>query len=142
MTAAFLLDASAYWRLMQNQELSDTWAEAIDAGELGVCEPTRTEILYSARSAEDRDQMSSDLDQLCERVPVPKTAWQWIETAQYRLTLVGAHRSAGVVDLLVCATAAARGLTVLHDDRDYEAVARVLPDLGQHRVTRTGPHGI
>ena len=135
MTATFLLDASAYWRLMQNQDLGAAWAAAIDDGELGMCEPTRTEILYSARSAEDRDQMSSDLDLMCERITVPKTAWQWVETAQYRLTLVGTHRSAGVVDLLVCATAAARGMTVLHDDRDYEAVARVLPDVGQHRIT-------
>jgi predicted nucleic acid-binding protein len=135
VTATFLLDASAYWRLMRDQSLGAVWAGAIDEGELAMCEPTRAEILYSARSAEDRDQMSSDLDALCEHVAVPKTAWQWLETAQYRLTLVGAHRSAGVVDLLVCATAAARGLTVLHDDRDFEAVSRVLPDVGQHRIT-------
>jgi predicted nucleic acid-binding protein len=135
VTATFLLDASAYWRLVQNEDLGAAWAAAIDDGELGMCEPTRTAILYSARSAEDRDQMSSDLDLMCERITVAKSAWQWVETAQYKLTLVGAHRSAGVVDLLVCATAAARGLTVLHDDRDYEAVARVLPDVGQHRIT-------
>jgi predicted nucleic acid-binding protein len=135
VTATFLLDASAYWRLVQNEDLGAAWAAAIDDGELGMCEPTRTEILYSARSAEDRDQMSSDLDLMCERITVAKSAWQWVETAQYKLTLVGAHRSAGVVDLLVCATAAARGMTVLHDDRDYEAVARVLPDVGQHRIT-------
>ena len=137
MTASFLLDASAYWRLTQFPDLAARWAEAIDAGELAMCEPTRAEILYSARNAEDRDRMSSDLDVLCEHAPAPKGAWHWIETAQYKLTLAGAHRSAGAVDLLVCATAAARGLTVLHDDRDFESVARVLPEVGEHRITKS-----
>lgn len=137
MTASFLLDASAYWWLARFPDLTAEWEEAIDAGELAMCEPTRAEILYSARNAEDRDRISSDLELLCERTPVPKSAWQWIETAQYRLTLAGVHRSAGVVDLLVCATAATRGLTVLHDDRDFEAVSRVLPEVGQNRIIKS-----
>lgn len=138
MTARFLLDASAYWRLMLSPELLDEWAVAIDEGELGVCEATRAELFYSARNAEDRDRMASDLDVICERVPVPKNPWPWIDSAQYKLTLAGVHRSAGVVDLLLCATAATRGLTVLHDDRDFETVARSVPDLQQHRITMTG----
>ena len=137
MTASFLLDTSAYWRLVQFPDLTAEWDEAIDAGELAICQPTRAEILYSARNPEDRDRLNSDLDLLCEPTPVPKNAWQWIETAQYKLTLAGAHRSAGVVDLLVCATAASRGLTVLHDDRDFEAVARVLPEVSEHRIIKS-----
>lgn len=137
MTASFLLDASAYWRLVRLPRLTAQWAEAADAGDLAMCEPTRAEILHSARNAEDRDRMSSDLDVLCEHVAVPKGAWQWVETAQYKLTLAGVHRSAGVVDLLVCATAAARGLTVLHDDRGFGSVARVLPEVGEHRITES-----
>jgi len=134
--ARFLLDASAYWRLMLDPELSAAWALAIDEGELGICEVTRTELLFSARNAEDRDRMASDLDAICEHVPVPKNPWPWIDSAQYKLTLSGAHRSASVVDLLLCATAAARGLTVLHDDRDFETVARVVTDLDQHRIKK------
>jgi predicted nucleic acid-binding protein len=136
VTASFLLDASAYWRLVQLPDLTAEWEEAIDAGELAMCQPTRAEILYSAVNPEDRDRMNSRLDVLCETAPVPKSAWQWVETAQYKLTLAGVHRSAGVVDLLVCATAASRGLTVLHDDRDFESVARVLPEVGQHRIIK------
>jgi predicted nucleic acid-binding protein len=138
LTARFLLDASAYWRLMLSPELSAEWAVAIDEGELGICEATRAELFFSARNAEDRDRMASDLDAICEHVPVAKNPWPWVDSAQYRLTLAGAQRSASVVDLLLCATAATRGLTVLHDDRDFETVARAAPDLDQHRITITG----
>jgi predicted nucleic acid-binding protein len=39
-----------------------------------------------------------------------------------------------VVDLLIAATAERHGLTVLHDDRDYEAISRVT-GLPVQRVT-------
>ncbi|WP_034265315.1 PIN domain-containing protein [Actinospica robiniae] len=135
MTARFLLDASAYWRLMQNPELAGRWADAIDAWELGLSSATRTEILYSARNAADRDRMSEDLDAIAEPVAVPKDAFGWIDTAQYKLTLAGAHRSAGVVDLILCATAATRRLAILHDDRDFDTVARILPEVTALRIT-------
>lgn len=139
MTARFLLDASAYWRLMQDSELADRWADAIDTWELGLSAATRTEILYSARSAADRDRMAEDLDAIAERVAAPKDVFGWIDTAQYKLTLAGAHRSAGVVDLILCATAATRGLAILHDDKDFDTVARILPQVTALRITSPYP---
>ena len=67
-------------------------------------------------------------------VALPKTVWQWIESAQYRLLRTGAHRALSTVDLLICATAATRGLVVLHDDKDFAAAARSLTDLSVRRV--------
>ena len=67
-------------------------------------------------------------------VPVPKTAWRWIETAQYRLLRQGAIRAFSVVDLLICATSAVHGLVVLHDDRDFATAARHLPDVVERRI--------
>lgn len=46
----------------------------------------------------------------------------------------GAHRALSLVDLLVCATAALRGLVVLHHDRDFAAAARHLTDLRERSV--------
>ena len=46
----------------------------------------------------------------------------------------GEHRSASVVDLMIAATAAHHGLTVLHDDADYRTVARHAPDLSEHNI--------
>ncbi len=67
-------------------------------------------------------------------VPVPKRAWAWIEAAQYRLAQRGQHQSLSAVDWLVCATAAHHGLVVIHDDNDFRAAARVLPDVTERSV--------
>jgi hypothetical protein len=67
-------------------------------------------------------------------VPVPKTAWQWVESAQYRLLRAGAHRALSCVDLVICACAAIRGLVLLHDDNDFMVAARNLSDLAERRV--------
>jgi predicted nucleic acid-binding protein len=67
-------------------------------------------------------------------VPVPKSVWRWIDAAQHRLAGAGAVRALSVVDLLVCGTAAATGLVVLHDDVDYELAERHLPGVRTHRV--------
>jgi predicted nucleic acid-binding protein len=39
-----------------------------------------------------------------------------------------------VADLLVAATAVDRDLIVLHDDKDFEAIARVITELQQYRI--------
>jgi hypothetical protein len=39
------------------------------------------------------------------------------------------------IDLLTCATAAHRGLTVLHDDTDYTVAARILTDVSGRFAT-------
>lgn len=41
------------------------------------------------------------------------------------------HRSAGAIDLLVCATAVHHGHTVLHVDNDFTTVAAVLKEVQQ-----------
>ena len=77
------------------------------------------------------NQMFSDI---YPDVPVPKSVWRWVDSAQHRLASAGSVRALSVVDLLVCGTAAARGLVVLHDDADYELAARNLPEVRARRV--------
>ena len=67
-------------------------------------------------------------------VAVPKSVWRWIDSAQHRLAGTGAVRALSVVDLLVCGTAVAKGLVILHDDADYELAARHLPEVAARRV--------
>jgi predicted nucleic acid-binding protein len=69
-------------------------------------------------------------------VPVPKSVWRWLDSAQHQLAGAGAIRALSVVDLLICGTAAARGLVVLHDDADYELAERHLRDVRARRVVR------
>jgi predicted nucleic acid-binding protein len=112
--------------------------EHIASGALRICEATRIEILYSAISASHRDELIEDLDSVCKVAPVPKQAWRWIDTAQYRLTRQGLHRSAGLADLLVCATAVHHDLTVLHMDNDFRTVASVMPELRERDARPLG----
>lgn len=132
----YLLDASGLWYLLRRPTSMAVWADHIAAGALRVCEPTRVEFLYSATGPAHRDELAGELDALCGLAPVPKNAWRWVDSAQYKLTQKGQHRGPGPIDLLVCATAVHHALTVLHVDADFATVANVLPEV-QRRDIRT-----
>jgi predicted nucleic acid-binding protein len=130
----YLADSSALWRILRDPALRAGWAEVISDHAVGSCQPQRTEFRRSARNLDEYEQMTAMFVDLYPDVAVPKTAWQWVESAQYRLLRAGAHRALSCVDLLVCACAAIRGLVVLHDDDDFAIAARHLPDLADRRV--------
>ncbi|WP_318209906.1 MULTISPECIES: PIN domain nuclease [unclassified Streptomyces] len=135
---SYLIDTSAYVHLGTDPSAQRRWDAEIETGAIGMCEATRTEILFSSVSADDRDEIGEGLTAMFAPVRVPKDAWRWVETAQYKLTQKGQHRAAGVVDLLICATAVHHGLTILHGDNDFATVARVLKDVEQQDVRRLG----
>jgi predicted nucleic acid-binding protein len=130
----YLVDSSAMWRMLRDATVRVGWADVISDHAIGSCQPQRTEFRRSARTLDEYEQMTSMFVHLYPDVPVPKTAWRWVESAQYRLLRNGAHRALSCVDLLICACAAARGLVVLHDDNDFVTAARHLPDLVERRV--------
>lgn len=67
-------------------------------------------------------------------VSVPKGAGRWVGAVQHRMAQAGEHRSASAVDLVIAATAAHHGLTVLHDDADCRVVARHASDLAEYGI--------
>ncbi|MEV6245553.1 PIN domain nuclease [Streptomyces sp. NPDC051742] len=134
----YLIDTSAYVHFGTDPAARRRWDAEIETGAIGMCEATRAEILFSAVGPDDREEIDEDLTALFASVRVPKDAWRWVETAQYKLTQKGQHRAAGVVDLLVCATAVHHGLTILHRDNDFATVARVLKEVEQHDVRQLG----
>lgn len=106
----------------------------MDAESIASCYPQRTEFLYTARTAAEYDEIAEMFADLYPDVSVPKNAGRWIASVQHQMARAGEHRSASAVDLMIAATAAHHGLTVLHDDADYRTVARHAPDLSQHNV--------
>jgi predicted nucleic acid-binding protein len=130
----YLLDTSGLVRLLADSKLQHSWYDAIDAAAIGSCYPQRTEFLYSARNATEYDEIAEMFGDLYPDVAVPKAAGRWISAVQYQMARVGEHRSASAVDLVIAATAAHHGLTVLHDDADYRTVARHAPDLSEHNI--------
>jgi predicted nucleic acid-binding protein len=130
----FLLDTSALWYLARTPGAVRDWNSYIAAGAFHICEPTRAEFLYSATGPANRDELADMLDRLCGSCAVPKGAWRWVDTAQYKLTQHGQHRAAGAVDLLVCAIAVHHGHTILHVDNDFSTVASVLKEVQERDV--------
>jgi predicted nucleic acid-binding protein len=130
----YLLDSSALWRILRDPALRAAWADVVSVGAVGSCHPQRVEFRRFARTVDEYDEMSGMFDALYPDAAVPKGAWRWIDSAQYRLLRRGAHRAMSAVDLLICATAAQHALVVLHDDTDFAAAARYLPDVRERSV--------
>lgn len=127
-------ETAAVWRLQRQPELTEDWNSPLLSGAVGSCDPQRAEFRRSARSAGELDQMNQMFHDIYPDVPVPKSVWRWIDSAQHRLAAAAAVRAQSVVDLLICGTAAAKGPVVLHDDVDYELAERYLPDVRARRV--------
>lgn len=130
----FLIDSSAVWRLQRDESLFARWDPVIIQGDVRSCAPQRVEFLRSAQNVAMFDAESRLLEQLYPDVQVPKTVWRWIDSAQFRLASRSVLRAFSLADLLVCATAAHHGLTILHDDRDFETASRHLPDVRALRI--------
>lgn len=130
----YLADSSALWRIQRDPAVGARWRPSVVSGEIGSCSPQRIEMCRSARNAAEFDEMSRDLRLFYPDVPVPKSIWRWIDSAQHTLVRVGALRAFSLLDLLVCGVAAQHALTVLHDDGDFETAGRFLTDVRQQRV--------
>jgi predicted nucleic acid-binding protein len=120
--AIYLIDTSGLFRILQ-AELRQAWSDELAAGVIAVCPAVELEFLYSARSLADRLEKQRLLRTVFGWVPMGERIFERAETVQQMMTEVGKHRSAGPVDLLIAATAEQERLTVLCDDRDFEAVA-------------------
>ncbi|GGT36041.1 PIN domain-containing protein [Streptomyces purpureus] len=130
----YLLDTSGLVRLLSTPALQSAWYDAIDAEAIASCYPQRAEFLYSARNSREYDEIAEMFTDLYPDVAVPKNAGRWIGSVQQRMARDGEHRSASAVDLIIAATAAHHGLTVLHDDADYRTIARHAADLSEHSI--------
>ena len=123
-SALYLIDTSGLFRILQG-ELRKAWSDQLAAGVIATCPIVELEFLYSARSLADRLEKQRLMHDLLGWVPMSEGAYERADEVQQLLAEIGAHRSAGPVDLLIAATAERERLTVLCDDRDYQTVARV-----------------
>jgi len=93
-------------------------------GEPCLCAITRFELLYSARSPRAFQQLEDELDALHElRMDAETIAIA--RAAQRELAAKSQHR-VPIPDLLIAACAHQHQAAVLHLDRHYETLARVL----------------
>jgi predicted nucleic acid-binding protein len=121
----FLLDTSAVVRVLREPAVRGRWEEQITAGIVAICPITELEMLYTARSKADRDELMDLLTAAFCWVPMPERVFARAAEVQGGLTSRGTHRCAGPVDLLVAATAELHSLALVHYDHDFDSIAAV-----------------
>jgi predicted nucleic acid-binding protein len=110
-----LLDKSA---LVRDPTIDDA------DGEPCLCAITRLQMLYSARSARAYEKLEIELDTF-HQLRVDAETIAIASTAQRELATRSQHR-VPIPDLLIAACAHQHQAGVLHVDRHYETLARVL----------------
>jgi len=130
---SYLIDTSALVRIVRRQA-DPRWYELVDRGLVGLCEPVLIEML-SGVGAKDYGRADAALRDAHPWVPLPDDVWVIARTVQEDLANVSQHHGLSVADHLVVATAMRNRLVVLHEDADFETVARVVTGFRQERLS-------
>lgn len=122
---SWIIDASALYRLPDSSQ-STLWRERIERGLVQISSITRLEVGYSARSAKDLEDTFStppfSMMPVQGLTPaIEELAWQTLR----QLAKKGEHRAPSIPDLLIAATAQLCGYVVLHNDKDFDLIAKV-----------------
>lgn len=129
----YLVDTSALVRLYRRQ-VDPSWYDFVDRGLIAICEPVLAETLTIA-DAKSYGKAEQDLAKAYLWVPIPDDSWRMVAVIRRELANYSAHQGLSVADLLVAATAIRLKLEVLHEDADFETVARYVPLLRQRRIS-------
>lgn len=133
----YLIDTSALIRVARGQ-VADEWNELIDRGLVSICDPVLVETLNIA-DAKKYEAMKERLERNYPWVPLPDDGWDIVRSMGSELAKHSAHQALSVADYLIAATAVKRGLTILHEDRDFETASRFVPMLQQRRISDLPP---
>ncbi|MFT4034065.1 MAG: PIN domain nuclease [Patulibacter sp.] len=121
----WLIDKSALVRLGQSAR-QDDWQGRVQRGLVHVATATLLEVGYSAQNVSGL-RRSLDLPPI-SLMPVAYATPPAEDRAVEVLGLLcerGQHRAPSIPDLMIAAIAELTGLTVLHDDKDFELIGEV-----------------
>jgi hypothetical protein len=125
LIARYLIDTSAAARMI-NPLVRDRLAPLITGGVIATCASLDAEVLYSARSPADYEQIRADRQAAYEYLSTDDEHWQQAFAAQRELARTGRHRAVGIADLLTAVLAVEHRLTLIHYDADFVTAADVL----------------
>jgi predicted nucleic acid-binding protein len=118
----YLVDTSVLARA-DIERVGQRLEELAVAGKLWTCRVIDLEYVYAVR----RGDVAAVIEERHELPHAPITQAVMDRALQVAglMAAAGLHRGAKPVDLIVAAAAEARGLTVLHYDKDYDRIAQV-----------------
>jgi predicted nucleic acid-binding protein len=125
LDSILLADTSA-WHHSATPAVADAWEDRLLEDRIATTAPVRLEILFSAESARDYDEVETELDALRE-LPCGVDAWARALDVQRSLAHKAGlhHRSVQIPDLLIAAVAELEGAVVWHYDEDYDRIAEI-----------------
>jgi hypothetical protein len=121
--ARYLVDTSALLRL-HRPDVARVVAPLLQQGAVAVCTPILLEVLHAAR-AKEHARVLEDYEASTTVLPISAAISERAVEVHSALAARGQHRTTGTVDLLIAATAEVHALTLLHYDRDFDAIAAV-----------------
>ena len=123
MVTVYLVDTSVYNRL----HIPEVRSRVLDlpARDLRISVPLLVEVGWSARNAGEHAKLVGTLEETYHLVTTSPHSQARAVNVQGMLAARGQHRSAGLADLLIAATAEEHDLTILHYDADFDTIAAV-----------------
>ena len=119
-----LADTSA-WHRSDHPAVSEAWRRLLEADLVATTEPVMLEVLYSARSPDEYEDLVRGLDALrrlsCDMQAIERA----LEVQRSLAHLRPLHHRLAVPDLLIAAVAELSGAIVWHYDADFERIAEV-----------------
>ena len=122
--APLLADTSAWARVAA---YADAWLAALDADRIVICVVAHLELLYSARTRADVEQLDAELAHLRD-LPITPGTLAAAKRAMLDLSARGSdgHHRVPPQDAIIAACAAEHGCGVLHYDAHYDRLGEVL----------------
>jgi predicted nucleic acid-binding protein len=122
----YVADTSAWSRVQRDPTLAAEWTAAVQNDQISICAPVKFELLYVARTGADFVRVEELLSQLRD-LPVNRGIIQAAFTALRELSQIqDRYHRVQFTDAIVAASAADRGVGVLHCDKHYERLKQVL----------------
>ena len=119
----YLIDKSALAR-MGHPRVQARLGPIIEAGEAATCAIVELEVLYSTRNQSDHTRTRTRRALAYRHIPLTEGMFRRAIDVQGLLAVHGRHRLP-IPDLIIAAAAEAAGMTVLHYDADFDAIAAV-----------------
>ncbi|WP_420444373.1 PIN domain nuclease [Candidatus Poriferisodalis sp.] len=122
MKPLYLVDKSAYAR-MHHAAVAARLTPLLVDGYVATCPIIDLEVLYSARSRTDYEEIRAERGALSS-FPITESVTDRALEIQHLLARRSQHRLP-LPDLLIAAVAEVHGLTLVHYDADYDRIADI-----------------
>ncbi len=121
-----LADTSV-WARRRHARIAPWFTGQLILDQIAVTDIVKLELLHTARSGLEFDQLRQELDSLPQAL-VGSAEWRRALDVMQRLARVRGgpqHRAVKPADLLIAAAGEAQGWTVVHYDADYDHIGRI-----------------